>query len=68
MSAVATLQAPASADPHIPAAEALRRWSPLSRMKLYRLVTLGEVRAELLPGRPPRYNVRDLERLMGEGA
>lgn len=69
MTAVAVPQAPpaSSADPHVPAAEALRRYPELSRNKLYRLVVGGDVRCVLPPGKTPRYNVRDLERVMGAG-
>lgn len=67
MSAAVAIQAPASADPHITAADALRRYPQLSRTRLYRFVVGGEVRCTLPPGRPPRYNVRDLERILGPG-
>jgi hypothetical protein len=63
---VATLEAPASADQHISAAEALRRYPQLSRTRLYRLAVGSEVRVILPPGRPPRYNAADLDRIMNE--
>ena len=68
MSAVALAAAPAasSADPHRPAAECLRRYPGLSRAKLYRLVVGNEVRALLPPGKTPRYNVADLDRIMND--
>jgi|SRR6516165_9318790 hypothetical protein len=62
----ATLPAPASADSHVTAAEAIRRWPLLSRAKLYYHAMVGEVRFQLPPGRPPRYAIRDLERVMRE--
>jgi hypothetical protein len=68
MSAVALAPAPAtsSADPHVRAAECLRRYPGLTRAKLYRLVVGNEVRALLLPGKTPRYNIADLDRVMTE--
>ena len=68
MSAVAIPKAPSAsaADPHVPAAEVLRRYPALSRNKLYRLVVGGDVRCILPPGKTPRYSVRDLERVMTE--
>jgi hypothetical protein len=62
----ATLPAPASADPHLTAAEVLRRYPWMSRTRLYRLVVGNEVRTILPPGRPPKYNARDLERVARE--
>lgn len=66
--AVAIVQPSAapSADCHIPAAAAIRRHPSLSRVRLYRLVAGGEVRVVLPPGRPPRYNVADLDRVMAD--
>lgn len=34
--------------------------------RLMRLCMLGEVGVDLRPGRPPRYSVRDIERIMSE--
>jgi hypothetical protein len=51
---------------HLPAAECLRRHPGLTRAKLYRLVVGGEVRAILPPGKAPRYNVSDLDRIMAD--
>jgi hypothetical protein len=68
MSAVVLAPAPAasSADPHGPAAECLRRYPGLTRAKLYRLVVGGDVRAQLPPGKSPRYSIADLDRIMSE--
>ena len=69
MSVVAFPAAPtaSAADPHIPAAECLRRYPGLTRAKLYRLVVGTEMRAILPPGKTPRYSVADLDRILASG-
>jgi hypothetical protein len=60
--------APPAQIEFISAAESFRRYPGLkSRVRLYRLATDGSVRVALLPGKPPRYSARDLDRLVDEG-
>jgi hypothetical protein len=42
----------------------MRRFPTLTRAQLYRSCVGNEVRAILLPGRTPRYNVADVERMV----
>jgi hypothetical protein len=44
-----------------------RKYPQLTRVKLYRLVLVGEVRSILPPGSYPLYNLADLDRVMASG-
>lgn len=61
--AVIPAQSQAGEDAYASAAECMRRHPTISRPRLYRAVTVGIVRVQLLPGLAPRYCLSDVERL-----
>jgi hypothetical protein len=64
----AAIATAAPANQYHPAAECIRRHPGLTRTVLYHRALMGEVRVQLPPGRPPRYCVADIDRLMARSA